>query len=49
MAAEPRWQGTVVVSHWGFILALTGTSVQNGQWLRFDPTVPAPSEIIWRP
>ena len=34
MAADPAWQDTVVVSHWGFILALTGTSVANGQWLR---------------
>ena len=49
MAAHPDWQGTVVVSHWGFILALTGTSVANGQWIRYDPTMPAPAEITWRP
>ncbi len=48
MAADPAWQHTVVVSHWGFILALTGTSVANGQWLRCDPTTPAPAEIVWR-
>ena len=48
MAADPAWQETVVVSHWGFILAMTGTSVANGQWLRCDPTVPAPAEIVWR-
>ena len=49
MAAHPDWEGTVVVSHWGFILAMTGTSVTNGQWLRCDPTAPPPAEIVWRP
>ncbi len=49
MSADPEWKDTVVVSHWGFILALTGTSVANGQWLRCDPTIPAPAEIVWRP
>jgi broad specificity phosphatase PhoE len=29
-----------VVSHWGFILALTGQAVSNGTVLRFDPTNP---------
>jgi broad specificity phosphatase PhoE len=48
MAADPQWQRTVVVSHWGFIMALTGISVQNGQWVRVDPTAPAPAEIVWR-
>jgi hypothetical protein len=32
----------------GFILALTGTSVMNGQCLRCDPTASAPEEIAWR-
>lgn len=49
MAEHPDWQRTVVVSHWGFILALTGTSVQNGQWISFDPLAPAPTEIVWHP
>jgi broad specificity phosphatase PhoE len=48
MAADPQWERTVVVSHWGFIMALTGISVQNGQWLRVDPTAPPPAEIVWR-
>jgi glucosyl-3-phosphoglycerate phosphatase len=48
MAALPDWSDTLVVSHWGFILSLTGIKVVNGQWLRFDPTGPAPTEIIWR-
>lgn len=49
MAALPDWADTLVVSHWGFILALTGTSVPNGGWLRCDPTLPAPEKIVWRP
>ena len=49
MAADPGWQDTVVVSHWGFILAMTGTSVTNGQWIRCDPTTPPPQTIKWRP
>ena len=48
MAAHPQWRRTVVVSHWGFIMALTGVSVQNGQSIRLDPTAPAPTEIVWR-
>ncbi len=48
MAALPDWADTVVVSHWGFILSVTGVSVMNGQWRRCDPTEPAPDEIIWR-
>ncbi|MCW3473608.1 histidine phosphatase family protein [Limobrevibacterium gyesilva] len=48
MAALPDWSDTLVVSHWGFILAMTGTKVTNGQWLRCDPTAAAPAEISWR-
>jgi hypothetical protein len=29
-------------------MALTGQSVPNGAWMRFDPTAPAPAEISWR-
>ncbi len=49
MAALPDWSDTLVVSHWGFILCMTGVSVANGQWLRCDPTAPAPAEIVWHP
>ncbi len=49
MAVRPDWQDTLVISHWGFILAFTGTSVGNGEWIRADPTAPAPAEIVWRP
>ena len=48
MAALPHWSNTLVVSHWGFILSLTGESVMNGTWLRCDPTTPAPATISWR-
>lgn len=49
MAVLPDWSETLVVTHWGFIMALTGLSVQNGTWMRYDPTQPAPDEISWRP
>jgi broad specificity phosphatase PhoE len=39
---------TLLVSHWGFILALTGVSLNNGEILEYDPRVPAPPEVIWR-
>jgi glucosyl-3-phosphoglycerate phosphatase len=47
MAALSDWSDTLVVSHWGFILCVTGTSTINGEWLRCDPTAPAPPEIVW--
>jgi broad specificity phosphatase PhoE len=37
MRASAAWASTLVVSHWGFILALTGQSLENGEWIRFDP------------
>jgi broad specificity phosphatase PhoE len=48
IAALPDWSDTLVVSHWGFILCMTGNSVMNGQWQRCDPTLPAPEQIVWR-
>jgi broad specificity phosphatase PhoE len=48
MAAIPHWSNTLVVSHWGFILSMTGESVMNGNWLRCDPTSPPPPTISWR-
>lgn len=47
MAALPDWSDTLVVTHWGFILCMTGERVQNGQWLRCDPTAPGPAEVPW--
>ena len=49
MAVLPGWRNTLVVSHWGFILCMTGRSAANGEWLRCDPTAPAPAEIVWKP
>jgi broad specificity phosphatase PhoE len=48
MAAIPQWRNTLVVSHWGFILSMTGVSAMNGTWRRCDPTLPPPAEISWR-
>jgi broad specificity phosphatase PhoE len=48
MAALPDWNDTLVISHWGFILCLTGRSVANGEWLRCDPTAPGPGRIVWK-
>lgn len=32
------WEGTLVVTHWGVIRALTGHRVENADLVRFDPT-----------
>jgi len=48
LAERHDWANTLVVSHWGFILSLTGQSVANGQWLRCDPTQPPPERLVWR-
>ena len=49
MAARDDGATTVVVSHWAFILALTGISVGNGEILEYDPKTQAPERIVWRP
>lgn len=48
MSALPDWSNTLVVAHWGFILAMTGKSLGNGDWLRCDPTEPALTEVSWK-
>jgi broad specificity phosphatase PhoE len=48
LAQRHDWAHTLVVSHWGFILSMTGQSVANGQWLRCDPAEPPPERLIWR-
>jgi glucosyl-3-phosphoglycerate phosphatase len=35
-----NWRETAVVTHWGFIRALTGLTVPNGIILRIDPARP---------
>jgi glucosyl-3-phosphoglycerate phosphatase len=38
--ARETWSEIAVVTHWGFIKAVTGLSVPNGAALRIDPTQP---------
>ncbi|HLI10177.1 MAG TPA: histidine phosphatase family protein [Alphaproteobacteria bacterium] len=38
MAALADWRAVGVVSHWGFIRALTGQAIANGTHVDFDPT-----------
>jgi broad specificity phosphatase PhoE len=37
MASSGAWSETLVVSHWAFILTLTGESLANGDWMRLPP------------
>lgn len=48
LANRSDWASTLVVSHWGFILSLTGQSLANGQSLRCDPNEPPPECLTWR-
>jgi broad specificity phosphatase PhoE len=49
MAAREDQASTLLVSHWGFILALTGVSVANGDMVTYDPASARPERIVWRP
>ena len=49
IAGEP-WPQLGVVTHWGFIRALTGLQVPNGAVLRIDPTRPdREAELLFAP
>ena len=48
MAALPNWSDTLVISHWGFILAMTGEKITNVELRRCDPTLPAPEGLSWK-
>jgi hypothetical protein len=37
-----------MVGHWAFILALTGISVANGEFLEYDPNGAVPKHIHWQ-
>lgn len=37
IAVHPDWRRVAVVTHWGVIRALTGVTVGNCEYLRFDP------------
>jgi glucosyl-3-phosphoglycerate phosphatase len=43
MAAREDSATTLLVSHWAFILALTGVSLTNGELLHYDPRSAAPA------
>jgi broad specificity phosphatase PhoE len=46
LALRPDWAHTLVVCHWGFILAMTGRSLTNCEWMRWsalDDTLDGPS------
>ncbi|MGO9991464.1 MAG: histidine phosphatase family protein [Steroidobacteraceae bacterium] len=47
MAARPDSSTTLLVSHWAFILALTGVSLTNGEILEYDPASAAPERVVW--
>jgi hypothetical protein len=47
MAAREDSATTLLVSHWAFILALTGRSLGNGEVVQYDPANHAPLEIDW--
>ena len=46
MAGRNDHATTLLVSHWAFILALTGRSVRNGELIEYDP-IGAPKSIDW--
>jgi glucosyl-3-phosphoglycerate phosphatase len=52
MAAREDSAATLLVSHWAFILALSGRSLENGEVLQYDPAAGdpaarAPLEVDW--
>ena len=48
MAALPDWSTTLVVSHWGFLLALSGDSLENGSFRHVDPNTRPEQPVVWR-
>jgi broad specificity phosphatase PhoE len=47
MAARQDARTTLLVSHWAFILALSGKSLENGEILEYDPGSGKPEQIDW--
>jgi glucosyl-3-phosphoglycerate phosphatase len=47
MGARDDSATTLLVSHWAFILALTGVPLANGEILEYDPRGKAPERVIW--
>ncbi len=48
MAEDPGSEDALVVSHWGFLLALSGHSIENGHEVRIDPSLPLLQPIVWQ-
>ena len=47
MAGRTDGATTLLVSHWAFILCLTGESFDNGQVGEYDPTGNPPKDVDW--
>jgi len=47
MAARADSATTLLVSHWAFILALSGRSLENAEVVQYDPAARVPLEIDW--
>ena len=47
VAARDDHESTLLVSHWAFIVALTGASLANGELMEYDPRDAAPRDIDW--
>jgi broad specificity phosphatase PhoE len=47
MATRDDVKTTLLVSHWAFILALTGKSLNNGDLMEYDPMSEKPRQIDW--
>lgn len=47
MAGRADEATTLLVSHWAFILALTGVSVGNGEAIEYDPRSVPPEPLVW--
>ena len=47
MAQRADQDTTLLVSHWAFIMALTGASLENGELFEYDPRSKAPTRIPW--
>jgi broad specificity phosphatase PhoE len=48
MARHPAEERTLLVSHWGFLLCLSGRSLQNGQSSTLDPNRPLDGPVVWQ-
>lgn len=47
MAGREDRATTLLVGHWAFIVALTGVSLRNGEFMQYDPRSPAPQRLVW--